>query len=575
MEFSVAEVHEAIAATRARCGVPRLPRPAPDLGRRHRTNSAPRQPPHRCRPRRARRTVAARWARERTGSPGRSTSTTATSTSSPCSARSRPGWRRSTSTTATSPRSCATCSPTLEPRRSSCTASSHRPSPRCCPTSPDLRVILQVPDDSGNDLLARRGLVRGCAGGRVTREAGGGVEPRRPLHPVHRRYHRHAEGRAVAQRRRQRRVLRRVARPRRSTASSPTPTGGLKALLAPPFMHGAGHWMSFRTWNMGGTVYVQIAARPARPRRRVGSRRTRAPQLLAHRRRRVRPTAARRAERIDVRPVKPHRVAVGRRCAQRGLEGGVPRSPADADDRRRPRVVGGRRAAVARVGRQQRHDRHVPDQPGQPRAVCDDLDRELAPGDDEVGWLAKSGRLALGYLGDAAKTARTYPVVDGVRYAVPGDRARLRADGVIELHGRDSVDDQLRRREDLRRGGRGCDRRPTPPCTTASSPDVRASAGATRSSPSCGCAPVAPPTRRPADRGRAPHRPLQAAEGVRLRRRDRALTLRQGRLPLGHAGRRDIPERVFPSHPGGRTHSDGPQRDGNTRMGFGRIASNG
>ncbi|HUC32077.1 MAG TPA: AMP-binding protein, partial [Ilumatobacteraceae bacterium] len=33
--------------------------------------------------------------------------------------------------------------------------------------------------------------------------------------------------------------------------------GGLKALLAPPFMHGAGHWMSFRTWNTGGTVFVQ------------------------------------------------------------------------------------------------------------------------------------------------------------------------------------------------------------------------------------------------------------------------------------------------------------------------------
>jgi fatty-acyl-CoA synthase len=68
-----------------------------------------------------------------------------------------------------------------------------------------------------------------------------------------------------------------------------------------------------------------------------------------------------------------------------------------------------------------------------------DLDRELVPGDGDLGWLAKSGRLALGYLGDEAKTARTYPVVDGVRYAVPGDRARLRADGVIELHGRDSV----------------------------------------------------------------------------------------------------------------------------------------
>jgi fatty-acyl-CoA synthase len=68
-----------------------------------------------------------------------------------------------------------------------------------------------------------------------------------------------------------------------------------------------------------------------------------------------------------------------------------------------------------------------------------DLTRELEPGADELGWLAKSGRRALGYLGDPEKTARTYPVIDGVRYAVPGDRARLRADGTIELHGRDSV----------------------------------------------------------------------------------------------------------------------------------------
>ena len=33
----------------------------------------------------------------------------------------------------------------------------------------------------------------------------------------------------------------------------------------------------------------------------------------------------------------------------------------------------------------------------------------------------------------------TFPVVDGIRYAVPGDRARLAADGMVELLGRDSV----------------------------------------------------------------------------------------------------------------------------------------
>ena len=59
--------------------------------------------------------------------------------------------------------------------------------------------------------------------------------------------------------------------------------------------------------------------------------------------------------------------------------------------------------------------------------------------DGEEGWLAQRGRVPLGYLGDADKTARTYPTIDGVRYAVPGDRSRWGADGTIELHGRDSV----------------------------------------------------------------------------------------------------------------------------------------
>ena len=45
----------------------------------------------------------------------------------------------------------------------------------------------------------------------------------------------------------------------------------------------------------------------------------------------------------------------------------------------------------------------------------------------------------MGYKGDADKTAKTFPVIDGVRYSIPGDRARHQADGSIELLGRDSV----------------------------------------------------------------------------------------------------------------------------------------
>jgi len=71
--------------------------------------------------------------------------------------------------------------------------------------------------------------------------------------------------------------------------------------------------------------------------------------------------------------------------------------------------------------------------------AAEDLGSLLQPGHDGMGWLAQRGYVPLGYKGDAAKTVATFPVIDGVRYAVPGDRARHREDGRIELLGRDSV----------------------------------------------------------------------------------------------------------------------------------------
>ena len=67
------------------------------------------------------------------------------------------------------------------------------------------------------------------------------------------------------------------------------------------------------------------------------------------------------------------------------------------------------------------------------------LTRRLAPGDPETGWLARTGYLPLGYFNDAAKTRKTYPTIGGVRYAVPGDRAQAAADGTVIVFGRDSV----------------------------------------------------------------------------------------------------------------------------------------
>lgn len=71
--------------------------------------------------------------------------------------------------------------------------------------------------------------------------------------------------------------------------------------------------------------------------------------------------------------------------------------------------------------------------------VAEDLATLLQPGHEGNGWLAQRGYVPLGYKGDAPKTAKTFPVIDGVRYAVPGDRARHHEGGHIELLGRDSV----------------------------------------------------------------------------------------------------------------------------------------
>ncbi|HMG42906.1 MAG TPA: AMP-binding protein [Acidimicrobiales bacterium] len=79
-------------------------------------------------------------------------------------------------------------------------------------------------------------------------------------------------------------------------------------------------------------------------------------------------------------------------------------------------------------------------QPSEGTAILsEDRSRVLAPGDDELGWLAQKGHVPLGYLGDPDKTRATFPTVDGARYAVPGDRVRWSPDGTVEFFGRDSV----------------------------------------------------------------------------------------------------------------------------------------
>lgn len=72
-----------------------------------------------------------------------------------------------------------------------------------------------------------------------------------------------------------------------------------------------------------------------------------------------------------------------------------------------------------------------------PETVLLDPDlNEVAPVAGALGILAFRGVLPSGYYGDPEKTARSFPVINGRRYVMPGDWARSRGDGSIELLGR-------------------------------------------------------------------------------------------------------------------------------------------
>ena len=66
--------------------------------------------------------------------------------------------------------------------------------------------------------------------------------------------------------------------------------------------------------------------------------------------------------------------------------------------------------------------------------VIDEHNKPVGPGG--IGRIARGGHIPLGYYKDPVKTTALFAEVDGVRYAVPGDFARVEEDGSLTLLGR-------------------------------------------------------------------------------------------------------------------------------------------
>jgi fatty-acyl-CoA synthase len=215
--------------------------------------------------------------------------------------------------------------------------------------------------------------------------------------------------------------------------------GAMRVLPAAPFMHGAGHWIAFLAMDGGNTVVVQDVVDRLDPK-----------DIL---------TVVER-ERVNFlqivgdafgRPILDEMQAGSYDLSTLNiiLSGGAPLNSTlkEAFLEILPNAMiidgmgssegGGQATQIATKGGDTSTGHFMPG--ANSVILSDDLTRVIDRTSDEVGWWATQGVVPLGYLGDAEKSARTFPTIDGVRYSVPGDKSHWRPDGTIEMLGRDSV----------------------------------------------------------------------------------------------------------------------------------------
>jgi len=214
---------------------------------------------------------------------------------------------------------------------------------------------------------------------------------------------------------------------------------GIRALPAPPFMHGAAHWVAFNMWHVGGTIIVQSNPQRLDPDdiwSTVEKERVNALTIVGD---------------AFARPLLEALTKRGYDLSSLTLltSSGAILAAALKDEFLRAipglRILdalgssesGQQASQISRSGGKTSSGDFILAEDNV--ILREDFSRVLPPGSEEQGWLARRGFVPLGYYRDAEKTSKTFPVVDGVRYSVPGDRAVAETDGRLRLLGRDSV----------------------------------------------------------------------------------------------------------------------------------------
>ncbi|MEE8581205.1 MAG: acyl-CoA synthetase, partial [Myxococcota bacterium] len=214
---------------------------------------------------------------------------------------------------------------------------------------------------------------------------------------------------------------------------------GIRSLPVPPFMHGAAHWVAFNMWHVGGTVVVQSKVEHLDPDdiwTTVEREKVNAITIVgdAFGRPLLDQLAKKEYDLSSLTLVTSGGAILTAATKQAFLERlpGIRLLDALGSSETGAQAAHfSSREAKATTGRFAMAPGNV--------VLKEDLSGPVEAGSGEIGWLARQGHVPLGYYKDAEKTAATFPVVQGVRYSVPGDRASIDPDGTLRLLGRDSA----------------------------------------------------------------------------------------------------------------------------------------